>query len=80
MVLEEVIGFVLEKLKVIIDLWSSILLQEYTAKYRRLIELMKLDCTGDWMHRRTLNVSNRDVNYKLDIDNTNTPVDDPGPE
>jgi len=79
MVLEEVLAFVMEKLKVIIDLWSSILLQEYTAKYRRLIELMKLDCTGDWMHRRTLNVQIGDVNY-ADIDNTNTPVDDSCPE
>lgn len=76
LILEELLAFVMDKLKVIISLWSTALLREYYEKIARILRLMKEDCLNSipsWTKQRVLDTEIPIVNY-ADIDNNQAPV------
>lgn len=76
MILEELIAFVLERLRALIALFSSYILEEYYEKIKRIIKLLKDDwklCIPSWTKQRVLDTDLPIVNY-ADIDNTRVPV------
>jgi len=73
MILEELMAFVMDKLKILISLWSSAIVREYTEKISKIMKLLKTDCLGEWAKRRVLDTDIPIVQY-ADIDNTEVPI------